>query len=114
MRTNLSELQRMSAWDLWTWAGDLFESRDYYRAAEVLEHLLATHDEPRELAAARELLARSYYHSAQTGRAADVARGILERDPADAYAALLLTRSLQRMSRTDEAARAQRWSDALA
>lgn len=106
-------LERMDAYDAWTWAVDLFEQRDYYRAAEVLQHLVDTHPYDAELGAARELLARSYYHSAQSGRSAEVARDLLARDPSHAYAALLLTRSLERMSRRDEAESARRVSDAL-
>ena len=106
-------LERMDAYDAWTWAVDLFEHKDYYRAAEVLQHLVDTHPHDAELGAARELLARSYYHSAQSSRAAEAARAILERDPSQAYAALLLTRSLERQSKTDEADAARRISDAL-
>ena len=112
-RTDPAALERMDAHDLWTWASDLFEHRDYYRAAEILQHLVDTHPHPAELGAAHELLARSYFHSAQTGRAAEAARRLLERDPTDAYAALLLTRSLERQSRTDEAQAARRYADAL-
>ena len=106
-------LERLSAYDAYRWAVDLFEQRDYYAAAEVLQHLVDTHPHEAELGAARELLARSYFHSAQSGRAADVARGLLQRDPSNAYAALLLTRSLQRAHRRDEAAAARRVADAL-
>lgn len=106
-------LDRLSAYDAYRWAADLFEQRDYYAAAEVLQHLVDTHPHDSELSAARELLARSYFHSAQIGRAADVARELLDRDPSNAYAALLLSRSLQRSGRRDEAAAAERVADAL-
>lgn len=106
-------LARLDAHGMWTWAVDLFDHRDYYTAAEVLQHLVDHHPHQAELGEARELLARSYYHSAQTGRAVDAARDLLERDPADGYAALLLARSLERASRPDEAAAARRLSEAL-
>lgn len=105
-------LDRMSAYDAYRWAGELFERRDYYGAARVLQHLVDTHPHDGELGAARELLARSCFHSAQTERAAEVARELLDRDPSDGYAALLLTRSLERSSRRDEAAAVRRVSDA--
>lgn len=106
-------LERLSAYDAYRWAVDLFEQRDYYAAAEVLQHLVDTHPHESELRAARELLVRSYYHSAQIGRAAETARQLLERDPANEYAALLLARSLERASRRDEADAARRLADAL-
>ena len=105
-------LDRMSAYDTFRWAVELFERREYYGAARVLQHLVDTHPHDRELGAARELLARSYFHSAQVDRAAAVARDVLERDPVDGYAALLLTRALERSSRRDEAAATRRVADA--
>ena len=62
-------LERLDAYDSYRWAVDLFEDRDYYAAAKVLRHLVDTHPVESELRAARELLVRSYFHSAQTGRA---------------------------------------------
>lgn len=55
------------------------------------------------LAEPRLLLARAYYHSAQLRRAEQAARQVLEEDPQDAYAHLLLGRTLQRAGRADEA-----------
>ena len=107
-------LDRLSAYDTWRWALDLFDHRDYYAAATVLEHLVDTHPHQAELGEARELLARSYYHAALLDRAVEAARDLLERDPSHGYAALLLTRALERSSRHDEAAAARRLSDALA
>ena len=107
-------LERLSAYDAWRWAVDLFDHRDYYAAATVLQHLVDTHPQPADLGEARELLARSYYHAALLDRAVVAARDLLDRDPSDAYAALLLARALERSSRHDEAAAARRLSDALA
>ncbi|HEX6149221.1 tetratricopeptide repeat protein [Nocardioides sp.] len=103
----------MDAHEAYRWAADLFRHRDYYTAAEVLQHLVDTHEHDSELGAARELLARAYYHSAQLGRAVDAARDLLDRDPAHGYAALLLTRALERSSRHGEAAAARRYAEAL-
>lgn len=103
----------MDAHEAYRWASDLFSHRDYYTAAEVLQHLVDTHEHAAELGAARELLARAYFHSAQLDRAADTARDLLERDPAHGYAALLLARALERSSRKDEAASARRYAEAL-
>ena len=53
----------------------------------------------------RLLLARAYFHSAQLGRAEATLHEIIEESPTDAYAHLLLGRTLQRAGRHDEAAR---------
>lgn len=111
--TRSAMVARLEAHEAYRWAVDLFEHRDYYTAAEVLRHLVDNHPHEADLGAARELLARSYYHSAQIGRAVDAARDLLARDPADGYAALLLARALERSSRHDEAAAARRVADAL-
>lgn len=109
----------LAPYDAFRRAEDLFEQRDYYGAADLLQHLVDTHPDERDLAAARELLARSYFHSAQSRRAAEVARDLLDRDPGNAYAALLLSRSLQRSAGGDPARRAEaravrRLADAMA
>ena len=49
------------------------------------------------------LLARCYFHSAQLGRAEAAAREVIAEAPDDAYAHLLLGRTLQRAGRADEA-----------
>jgi hypothetical protein len=48
--------------------------------------------------------ARAYYHSAQLGRAEAELRTVLGQDPTEAYALLLLGRTLQRQSKRTEAA----------
>ncbi|HET8594553.1 MAG TPA: tetratricopeptide repeat protein, partial [Intrasporangium sp.] len=53
----------------------------------------------------RLLLARAYYHSAQLARAEAVLVKLIEEAPTDAYAHLLLGRTLQRAGRHDEAKR---------
>lgn len=94
-----------------------FELRDYRRAITELSGLLAELEDSGALqhgmSAARELLARSFFHSAQLERAEAASRQLLAANPTDAYAALLLARSLQRQSRHEEADRALRVAAAL-
>ena len=63
----------------------------------------APHDVGHELTDVRLLLARSLYHSAQLNGAIRVATELLEHDPNEPYAHLLVGRSLQRQGRRDEA-----------
>jgi tetratricopeptide (TPR) repeat protein len=85
----------------WQRAQALFDDRDYQGAAKLL---VAVVDEaPREVAA-RLLLARAYYHSAQLRRAEEQLRQVIERDPVEYYAYLMLGRTLERQGRHDEAA----------
>lgn len=110
-------LEAQSPYDAFRWAEELFSDRDYYGAAEILRHLVETHgqshEQSHELGAVRELLARSYYHSAQLGRAVEAAREALAHEPTNSYVALLLARSLERSSRLEEADRARRLAEAL-
>jgi Tfp pilus assembly protein PilF len=53
--------------------------------------------------APRLLLARTYYHSAQLGRAEKQLRAVIDRDPVEYYAHLMLGRTLERQSRHAEA-----------
>jgi predicted Zn-dependent protease len=86
-------------------AHGLFDAGEYLAAAELLAALAAdVADGPTaDALAVRLLLARAYYHSAQLHRAESEARAVLADDPANAYAHLLLGRTLQRQSRHDEA-----------
>ncbi len=113
MSTVTSMLERMSTYDAYRWAVDLFEQQDHYRAADVLRHVVDTDPEAARLGEVRELLTRAYFHSAQIGRAAEEARALLDLEPTNAYAALLLARSLERSSLRDEADAARRLADAL-
>ncbi len=108
-----SMLASREPYEVYQWARELFDGREYIEAAQALEYLLAEHGDTMGTGEARELLARSYYHSAQLMRAVDSAREILERDPGNAYAVILLVRSLQRAGRTKEAAAAERMALAL-
>ncbi|MEO7752327.1 MAG: tetratricopeptide repeat protein [Terracoccus sp.] len=110
-----------------SWAQGLFERGDHAAAATALSGLVADVEaqeslrpdggEPVELdelpetmplhgtAELRLLLARAYFHSAQLGRAEAVLVRLVEEEPTDAYAHLLLGRTLQRAGRREEAAR---------
>ncbi len=105
-------------YDRYRWAEDRFAHRDYRGAARSLQALLdeaaaRPGDVGHGLAEARLLLARSYYHSAQLRRAEETVRGLLADHPTDAYAALLLARTLERGSRHEEAGAAFRLAEAL-
>ncbi|MFJ3980782.1 tetratricopeptide repeat protein [Streptomyces fungicidicus] len=84
----------------WERAGMFFDAKDYAAAARVLGGLV---DEAPEQTGPRLLLARAYYHSAQLRRAEAELRVIVERDPVEHYARLMLGRTLQRQGRDDEA-----------
>lgn len=98
-------LDFMSPYDLFRYAEAMFERGEYRPAQEALERLLGTSDDHTGLVAARLLLARTYYHTAQLGRAEKLARAILEEAPTEAYAALLLGRTLQRTGNKHEGLR---------
>lgn len=87
-------------------AKQLFEQKHYTQAADILRDLLDGLKDNEVLHAttdARLLLARSYYHSAQLGRAEDVVRDLLIDVPHEPYAQLLLGRILQRTGRPEAA-----------
>ena len=95
----------------WERAGMFFDAKDYYSAARVLGSLV---EEVPEQTGPRLLLARAYYHSAQLRRAEAELRTILDRDPVEHYARLMLGRTLQRQGRHDEAQPHMRLAAALA
>ena len=66
--------------------------------------LLEVIEEVPQLVAPRLLLARTYYHSAQLRRAEEQLRAVIERDPVEFYAHLMLGRTLERQGRHEEAA----------
>ena len=78
-----------------------FKTKDYVRAAELLEPLAQADPGNAEV---RLLLARSYYHAARLSRAESELRAMLERWPSDAYVHLVLARTLQRDGRAEEGA----------
>jgi Flp pilus assembly protein TadD len=86
-------------------AHGLFDAGEFDTAATILAELASdtTDDTTSDALAVRMLLARAYYHSAQLHRAEAETRAVLAADPANAYAYLLLGRTLQRRSRHAEA-----------
>jgi FMN reductase len=90
-----------TAMERWERAGLLFEEKLYTAAAKLLADLV---EEFPERTAVRMLLARAYYHSAQLTRAEAQLRAIIDRDPVDHYAHLMLGRTLQRLGRGEQAA----------
>ena len=89
----------------------MLEAKDYASAARVLGSLV---QEVPEQTGPRLLLARAYYHSAQLRRAEDELRVIVERDPVEQYARLMLGRTLQRQGRHEEAEPHMRLASAMA
>ncbi|MFF8726582.1 tetratricopeptide repeat protein [Streptomyces sp. NPDC015171] len=100
-----------TAAERWERAQRFFDAKDYASAARVLAGLV---EEVPEQTGPRMLLARSYYHSAQLRRAEAELRAVLERDPVEHYARLMLGRTLERQSRHEEAERHLRIASALA
>lgn len=88
-----------------------FDAKDYAAAARVLDGLVA---QVPEQTGPRLLLARSYYHSAQLRRAEAELRVVVERDPVEHYARLMLGRTLERQGRQEEADAQLRIASALA
>lgn len=113
MRTSTGDLSAMSSYDLFRWAEELFADKDFLGAAEMVEDLLAREPDMTGSGAARLLLARAYYHSARLEPALATARVLLDDEPDNGYAALLVARTLQRLSRHEEADRALRLAEAL-
>jgi predicted Zn-dependent protease len=79
-------------------------------AAKVLEGVLAAEPDNQ---AALELLARSYFGSAQLTRAEEALARLVELAPANAWARRALARTLERQSRPADAAVHHRVADAL-
>ena len=94
----------------WERAQLFFDAKDYAGAARVLGKLV---EEVPEQTGPRLLLARAYYHSAQLRRAETELRVIVERDPVEQYARLMLGRTLQRQGRDEEAEPHMRLASAL-
>ncbi|MBD0707047.1 MULTISPECIES: tetratricopeptide repeat protein [unclassified Streptomyces] len=100
-----------TAAERWDRAQFFFDSKEYGTAVRILRGLVAEHPEQ---TAQRLLLARAYYHSAQLSRAETELLAILERDPVEHYARLMLGRTLERLGRKDEAAPHLRLAAAMA
>ena len=90
--------------DRWVRAQTLFGERSYREAALLLAELLDEADDVgHQLTDVRLLLARSLFHSAQLDGTIRVATELLEHDPNEPYAHLLVGRALQRKGRGEEA-----------
>ncbi|MER7537544.1 tetratricopeptide repeat protein [Streptomyces sp. NPDC097704] len=100
-----------TAGERWERAQLFFDAKEYGTAVRILRGLVAEHPEQ---TAQRLLLARAYYHSAQLSRAETELRAVLERDPVEHYARLMLGRVLERQGRKDEAAPHLRMAAAMA
>ncbi|MFJ1753365.1 tetratricopeptide repeat protein [Kitasatospora sp. NPDC088134] len=85
----------------WDRAQLFFDSKAYADAARILVGVV---EESPEQVGPRLLLARAYYHSAQLRRAEEQLREVIERDPVEHYAHLVLGRTLERQGRSAEAA----------
>lgn len=97
----------------WARAHGLFSTGEYDAAATLLAELAATTESAADALAVRLLLARAYYHSAQLNHAETETRAVLAADPANAYAWLLLGRTLERQSRHAEASGPLRMAAAM-
>ena len=89
-----------------SWAQSLFDRRDFTAAADSLADLVSEAEQGQTLHGTsdlRLLLARSYFGSAQLGRAEETLRRLVDEAPDDGYLHLLLGRTLQRQARHAEA-----------
>lgn len=89
-----------TTFDRWERAQARFAAKDYIGAARLLAAVVEEDPAP---TGPRLLLARAYYHSAQLRRAEEQLRTIVDRDPVDHYAHVLLGRTLERQGRHEEA-----------
>ncbi|MFF2136363.1 tetratricopeptide repeat protein [Streptomyces sp. NPDC058193] len=97
--------------DRWDRAQLFFEAKEYLTAARILGGLI---QEAPEQVGPRLLLARAYYHSARLVKAETELREVLELDPVEDYARLMLGRTLERQGRHAEAAPHLRMAQAMA
>ncbi|GAA1603324.1 tetratricopeptide repeat protein [Kribbella sancticallisti] len=87
-----------------------FEERNYRDAIRAL--LPIVEETPGDVGT-RLLLARAYFHSALLKPAEEHLVEILDREPTESYAHLLMARTLERQSRRDEATKHRRIAAAL-
>ncbi|MER6910444.1 tetratricopeptide repeat protein [Streptomyces sp. NPDC000594] len=99
-----------TAADRWDRAQLFFDSKEYGTAVRILQGLV---EEAPGQVAQRLLLARAYYHSARLTSAESELRKILELDPVEHYAHLMLGRTLERQGRDAEAAPHLRMAQAM-
>jgi Tfp pilus assembly protein PilF len=87
-----------------------FDERDYRGAIRALRPVV---EETPEDVGTRLLLARAYYHAALLKPAEEQLLEVIEREPTEYYAHLMLARTLERLSRADEAGKHRRIAAAL-
>lgn len=87
-----------------------FDEKDYGTAISRFSSVLDEVPGDRNV---REWRARAHYHRAALPKAEEDLRVLLDADPTDEYATLLLARTLERQSRHDEAAGVRRILAAL-
>ncbi|MFV2194912.1 tetratricopeptide repeat protein [Nocardiopsis sp. LOL_012] len=90
-----------NTYDTFNRARMFMELGDPIYAARTLEPAVEAEPESRSLL---ELLGRAYFHSAQLNKAEQTFRRIIELDPVDNWAHIALARTLERQSRSEEAA----------
>lgn len=106
----MTEMMQFDVHDEFRRAELYLESGQPTEAARMLEPLVAS-DPDNE--AALELLARSYFASAQLQRAEDALLRLVDRAPSNAWARRALARTMDRQSRRSDSARHHRLADAL-
>lgn len=87
-----------------------FEERDYRGAIRALRPIV---EETPEDVGTRLLLARAYYHAALLKPAEEQLLEVIEREPTEYYAHLMMARTLERQSRAEEAGKHRRIAAAL-
>lgn len=87
-----------------------FDDRDYRGAVEQLAVVVQQH--PEHLSA-RLLLARSNFHAALLEPARRELQTVLEQDPTEPYARMMLIRTFERLGRPEEAATQRRLAQAM-
>jgi Tfp pilus assembly protein PilF len=87
-----------------------FEERDYRGAIRALRPVV---EETPEDVGTRLLLARAYYHAALLKPAEEQLLEVIEREPTECYAHLMMARTLERLSRAEEAGKHRRIAAAL-
>jgi Tfp pilus assembly protein PilF len=87
-----------------------FEEKNYREAIRSLKPVV---DETPEDVGTRLLLARAYFHSALLKPAEQQLVEILDREPTESYAHLMMARTLERLSRHEDALKHRRIAAAL-
>jgi predicted Zn-dependent protease len=86
---------------------------DEHKYRDAVRQLLPVVDATPDDVGTRLLLARAYFHAALLKPAEEHLLEVLAREPTEAYAHLMLARTLERQSRHDEAGKHRRIAAAL-